>query len=566
MGIRIDNQVTNQLSVPMMLSNTYALRPSPGIYGRLFISNDTKQIYQDQITAWNLISDAGSGSGTLASVCANGNSTATSILILNNDLTVTGTGKISANALTDGSMLFAGGGSGIISQDNANFFWDNTNKRLGIGNASPGAKLDVHGTGTIIQMNGTGTSNSYLQFQNAGTNKWYIGNSYNATNNDFIIYDNTSTAIRAYFLNTGYAILPNSVIIGSSTRTSSYGLDVYNSANFRSQINGLNAVFSSTINAGVITGDSGATGTPSIVAKVGGGGNNGTFGFGNDTSYLIKGGSDYGNMQFVTGGSANTRMTIKSTGEVLINASTSTYGAVSGYNLGVKGTTGQAFISIARTGQNLDSQGIIFGLDTTQGTLSLIDNLPLIIATNNTPRMYILSGGNIGIGDYSTTARLLIKSGGNTSSTSAIQIRDSSNTDLFRIRDDGYLQSVPTYNFTTTSANYVCVGSLGYFERLVASSLRFKEEIKDWNESGLNTILALKPKTFKYKKDYYNKANVDFLGLIAEEVAEVSPYLADYENENRTGQVENVKYATIVVPLIKAIQELNEKLVRNNIN
>ena len=47
------------------------------------------------------------------------------------------------------------------------------------------------------------------------------------------------------------------------------------------------------------------------------------------------------------------------------------------------------------------------------------------------------------------------------------------------------------------------------------------------------------------------------LGLIAEEVAEVSEYLADYENEDRTGLVENVRYANIVVPLIAAIKELS---------
>ena len=56
-------------------------------------------------------------------------------------------------------------------------------------------------------------------------------------------------------------------------------------------------------------------------------------------------------------------------------------------------------------------------------------------------------------------------------------------------------------------------------------------------------------------------------------MAEVSPYLAQYENLDRTGLVENVRYDTIVVPLIKAIQEQNvliqelqEKLQRNNIN
>jgi hypothetical protein len=46
--------------------------------------------------------------------------------------------------LTSGSVLFAGGG-GVISQDNANLFWDNTNKRLGIGTTTPAYKLDVSG-------------------------------------------------------------------------------------------------------------------------------------------------------------------------------------------------------------------------------------------------------------------------------------------------------------------------------------------------------------------------------------------------------------------------------------
>ena len=45
--------------------------------------------------------------------------------------------------LTVGSVLFAGAG-GIISQDNSNLFWDDTNKRLGIGTASPARKLEVY--------------------------------------------------------------------------------------------------------------------------------------------------------------------------------------------------------------------------------------------------------------------------------------------------------------------------------------------------------------------------------------------------------------------------------------
>jgi hypothetical protein len=53
----------------------------------------------------------------------------------------------SAGNFTPGSVLFGGSG-GRIAQDNSNLFWDDTNNRLGIGNAAPRATLDV--TGPIL--------------------------------------------------------------------------------------------------------------------------------------------------------------------------------------------------------------------------------------------------------------------------------------------------------------------------------------------------------------------------------------------------------------------------------
>ena len=55
---------------------------------------------------------------------------------------------------TSGSVLFVNPAN-TIAQDNANFFWDNTNKRLGIGTASPIDKFDVTGVGkAVITTNG----------------------------------------------------------------------------------------------------------------------------------------------------------------------------------------------------------------------------------------------------------------------------------------------------------------------------------------------------------------------------------------------------------------------------
>lgn len=49
---------------------------------------------------------------------------------------------LTLNDLTAGSLVFAGTG-GLLSQDNSNLFWDDTNNRLGIGTTGPSTKLHV---------------------------------------------------------------------------------------------------------------------------------------------------------------------------------------------------------------------------------------------------------------------------------------------------------------------------------------------------------------------------------------------------------------------------------------
>ena len=59
---------------------------------------------------------------------------------------------VTITGLTQGSVVFAGA-SGIISQDNSNLFWDNTNNRLGIGINSgffPAAGMTVSGEMDLI--------------------------------------------------------------------------------------------------------------------------------------------------------------------------------------------------------------------------------------------------------------------------------------------------------------------------------------------------------------------------------------------------------------------------------
>jgi len=62
-------------------------------------------------------------------------------------LSIDDTGLVSTLSLTSGSVIFSNG-IGLV-QDNNTFFWDNTNKRLGIGNKVPTEALHV--TGSIRQ-------------------------------------------------------------------------------------------------------------------------------------------------------------------------------------------------------------------------------------------------------------------------------------------------------------------------------------------------------------------------------------------------------------------------------
>lgn len=55
-------------------------------------------------------------------------------------------------SLTAGSVLFSNGTT--IAQDNANFFWDDANNRLGIGTSTPSFPLDINGTGRFTGLLG----------------------------------------------------------------------------------------------------------------------------------------------------------------------------------------------------------------------------------------------------------------------------------------------------------------------------------------------------------------------------------------------------------------------------
>lgn len=64
---------------------------------------------------------------------------------------------------TVGRVLFEG--TGNVLQESANLFWDNTNKRLGIGTASPTTSLTIFGTNELVQIgDGSQANSSFISF------------------------------------------------------------------------------------------------------------------------------------------------------------------------------------------------------------------------------------------------------------------------------------------------------------------------------------------------------------------------------------------------------------------
>ena len=149
----------------------------------LSIATTGAATFSSSVTASSLIKSGGTSAQILA---ADG-----SVITAGTNITISG-GTISSSGVsmaiggsitsaTEGSVLFAGT-SGVLQQDNANFFWDDTNNRLGIGTTTPSNKLSIVETTNVasgfnVTNTTAGTSNSlnmnlfadttagYLQFQ-----------------------------------------------------------------------------------------------------------------------------------------------------------------------------------------------------------------------------------------------------------------------------------------------------------------------------------------------------------------------------------------------------------------
>ena len=101
----------------------------------------------------------------------------------------------------------------------------------------------------------------------------------------------------------------------------------------------------------------------------------------------------------------------------------------------------------------------------------------------------------------------------------------------------------------------VVVNSVGQLGR-AASSERFKEEIRPIGEES-EAILALRPVTFRYKKEIDPRGMLQF-GLVAEEVEKVNPKLVVRDSD---GKPYTVRYDAVNAMLLNEFLKAHRKVV-----
>jgi len=125
-------------------------------------------IYADTTTTLAKLADVATGNALISG----GVSTAPSYGKIGLTTHVSGTlpvangGTATTTAFTTGSVVFAGA-SGVYSQNNASFFWDNANLRLGIGTSATSSSLTVASTDGSAPNNTTG--NNTLRLRSSAT-------------------------------------------------------------------------------------------------------------------------------------------------------------------------------------------------------------------------------------------------------------------------------------------------------------------------------------------------------------------------------------------------------------
>jgi trimeric autotransporter adhesin len=160
------------------------------------------------------------------------------------------------------------------------------------------------------------------------------------------------------------------------------------------------------------------------------------------------------------------------------------------------------------------------------------------------------SSGNIGIGSgagfniTSGSENIMIGNQGTSADTYTTRI------DLYQTQT--FIAGISGINVSGVPVVVSSTGQLG----VAQSSRRFKEDIQDMGDAS-NSLMRLRPVTYRYEQAYPDGSKPLDFGLIAEEVADVFP---DLVARSKDGQIETVMYQKLTPMLLNEVQKLNAEL------
>jgi hypothetical protein len=383
--------------------------------------------------------------GTTGLTTSGGPITSSGTITLAGTLGVANGGTGTATAFTAGSVVFAGA-SGVYSQDNANFFWDNTNDRLGIGTATPSQKLQVSGSSTSpvaisINNNDPGLSaGAKVSFAYGGAETGYVINQF-----DGVDFFNAYRANRGHYFLIGATEVMRVAAdgnVGIGTSSPGTKLDVQGTVAgnfFQNLYNDSSNAAAQTLYLAKSFGASGVQ-------------------FG-QTRSSANGFVNLLDAAALTFGTSNTeRMRIDSSGNVGIGTSSPVSGGFLTVGSGAGSSTAVQYLNAGSGGSALigriSGNNTWFVGDTAAalgsgtGVVNLVyGNNPWTVYTNSIERMRVEGSGNVGIGTSSPGSKLTVS--GTVNFTGALTSGDLADAVGYK----GLPQNQQTSNYTLALAD-----------------------------------------------------------------------------------------------------------------
>jgi hypothetical protein len=207
MSLRVYYEVLNQKGSPALFTDTLANRPAFGFQGRLFISTDTAQIFEDTGSAWTLIADATGSvigfvpySGAINDLNL-GSFDITADIGIFNQVKAVGSGGLSINANSGTQVALFGAGGGA----NMTLYGSLTGTTASLTTSITDGLLVNHSGSRGIRVNSTGAGFGII-----------INNTTGATSAPFTIQQNGSTTIALN--DNGSGVFNNSITASSLIR------------------------------------------------------------------------------------------------------------------------------------------------------------------------------------------------------------------------------------------------------------------------------------------------------------------------------------------------------------